>query len=60
MKKLKWYIVNKEYVKYLKSFDTKVENIDYDKNVKPYIGIVLNVDKFKYYVPVSSPKEKTL
>ena len=58
MKKLKWYIVNKEYVKYLKLFDNKVENIDYDKNIKPYIGIVLNIDSFKYYVPISSPKEK--
>ena len=58
MKKLKWYIVNKEYVKYLKLFDSKVENIDYEKNVKPYIGIVLNIDNFKYYVPISSPKEK--
>ena len=27
--KLKWYIVDKEYVSYLKEFDNKVENIDY-------------------------------
>ena len=26
---LKWYVVDKEYVSYLKEFDNKVENIDY-------------------------------
>ena len=25
--KLKWYVVDKEYVSYLKEFDDKVENI---------------------------------
>lgn len=27
-KKLKWYIVNKEYVSYLQKFDAKVENVE--------------------------------
>lgn len=58
MKLLQWYIVNKKYVKYLKSFDNKIENIDYQNNLKPFIGIVLMINNFNYYVPVSSPKEK--
>lgn len=58
MKKLKWYVVNWEYIKYLKRFDDKVENIEYGKNVKPYIGIVLDINNHKYYVPIFSPKEK--
>lgn len=56
--KLKWYVINKEYVNYLKCFDDKVENIDYNLNIKPYIGILLSLNKFNYYVPISSVKEK--
>lgn len=58
MNKLNWYIVNKEYVNYLKLIDNKIENIDYKNNIKPYIGILININNFKYYVPVSSPKKK--
>ena len=36
--KLKWYIADKEYVNYLRQFDEKVENIDYNTKLKPYIG----------------------
>lgn len=58
MKKLQWYIVNKKYVKYLKTFDNKIENIDYQNNLKPFIGIIININNFNYYVPISSPKKK--
>ena len=58
MKKLKWYIVDNQYVKYLKTFDDKVEDIEYKDNLKPYLGIVLKVGEFDYYVPISSPKKK--
>lgn len=58
MEKLHWYIVDKKYVSYLKTFDNKIENIDYQDNLKPYIGIVININKFNYYVPISSPKNK--
>lgn len=56
--KLKWYVVNKEYVDYLRKYDDKVEKIDYDTRLKPYIGILIKIDKFNYYVPISSVKEK--
>ena len=58
MNKLKWYIADKEYINYLRKFDNKVENIDYKNNLKPYIGIIININEFNYYVPISSPKEK--
>lgn len=58
MKQLQWYIVNKKYVKYLKTFDNKIENIDYQNNLKPFIGIIININNFNYYVPISSPKKK--
>lgn len=56
--KLKWYIINKEYIEYLKQFDCKVQNINYEKSAKPYIGIILNINNFNYYVPISSVKQK--
>lgn len=58
MDKLKWYIVNKKYVSYLKKYDSLIEDIDYKNGIKPYIGIVIDVNGTKYYVPISSPKEK--
>lgn len=57
--KLNWYVVDKNYVEYLQKFDSKVQNIEYgNKEVKPYIGIVLQVNNFDYYVPISSVKPK--
>ena len=56
--KLKWYVVNKKYVNYLRKFDDKVENIEYDTKLKPYLGILITINTFNYYVPISSTKEK--
>lgn len=56
--KLKWYVVDKDYVNYLRTFDNRVENIDYKTKLKPYIGILVTINDFNYYVPISSAKEK--
>lgn len=56
--KLKWYIIDKEYVNYLRKFDEKVENIDYNFKLKPYIGTLININDINFYVPISSPKKK--
>ena len=58
MKLLQWYIVNKKYVKYLKFFDNKIENIDYQSNLKPFIGIILNINNLIDAVPPSSGVEQ--
>ena len=58
IKTINWYIIKNEYVNYLKQFDNKVQNIDYKKSIKPYIGMIFSLDKFNYYVPISSPKSK--
>ena len=55
MVKLKWYVVNNEYVEYLKKYDKLVQN---NYALKPYIGIVFEIKNFKYYAPISSTKEK--
>lgn len=56
--KLKWYIASKEYINYLKVYDNKIENINYSSRLKPYLGIILFINNFNYYVPISSPKDK--
>lgn len=57
-KKLRWYIADKDYVNFLKQFDDKVENVNYGEKLKPYIGILINIKGFDYYVPISSAKDK--
>lgn len=56
---LSWNVLSKKYVEYLQRYDSLVQNIDYgDNEIKPYIGIVLQINNFNYYVPISSTKEK--
>lgn len=57
-KKIQWYIINKNYINYLKQFDSKVQNINYSNTSKPYLGIIFNINNFNYYVPISSVKSK--
>lgn len=53
MEKLKFYEVNKSYLNFLKTYDEKVPNQDYKTNDKFFCGVVLEIEGFKYYVPVS-------
>lgn len=55
---LKWYIIDKEYVKYLRKADSRVQYSEYSNKLKPYIGIVLTIHDFDYYVPISSVGNK--
>ena len=56
---MKLYSVSDEYIRYLRQFETRV----YDNkekirtNTRKYLGIVLNINNFNYYVPMSSPKK---
>ena len=51
---LKFYIVNEEYIEYLSKFD---EHVSWNKKQKrPYIGIVLKVEKHLYFAPLYSYK----
>ena len=59
MQKLKLYTVDDNYVKYLHKFDNRVmywSHKDY-KTARKYLGVVLTVNGFKYFAPLSSPKE---
>lgn len=50
------YYIKEEYIEYLRKFDSRVA---YNKNqTRPYVGIVCIFKGQKYFVPMTSPKEK--
>lgn len=54
-----------DYVKYLKATEkvkrgfTRVPDVEYENEHKMVCGVVLEINRYKYYVPVSSYKKKT-
>ncbi|MDU2702388.1 MAG: type III toxin-antitoxin system ToxN/AbiQ family toxin [Veillonella sp.] len=50
------YRIKDEYIEYLKKYDGKVANNKKEK--RPYVGIVLEVNGFQYFAPLTSPKPK--
>ena len=56
MRNLKLYIIENEYINYLRKFDNKVA---YNKDKKrPFIGVVYENHNHEYFAPLSSPKLK--
>jgi len=54
MESLRLYRITDKYIWYLKCRDSKVQD---NKNKKrPYVGVVLRVGSFQYFVPMESPK----
>ncbi|WP_432643753.1 type III toxin-antitoxin system ToxN/AbiQ family toxin, partial [Clostridium perfringens] len=51
MSKLDFYEVDTKYLEYLKTYgDSSVSDYEY-KNTKFYVGIILEVNGFKYFAP---------
>ncbi|HBJ1650321.1 TPA: type III toxin-antitoxin system ToxN/AbiQ family toxin [Clostridium botulinum] len=56
MGKLKLYKIREDYIEFLRKYDNKVL---YNKNEKRiYIGVILPINDTKFFIPLSSPKEK--
>lgn len=55
---MNWYVIDKDYVDYLRKFDSHVGYVQYGDRMKVHIGVLMEVNGFKYYVPVSSKKSK--
>ena len=54
MENLRIYKVDDHYVRFLKSRDSRVQD---NKNRKrPYVGVVLHIGGYRYFVPMESPK----
>lgn len=58
MNKLRLYTIDADYLKYLFHIDERVMYWESDtyKNDRKYIGVVLNINNFAYFAPLSSPK----
>ena len=59
MKELKIYSVSDKYISYLRETHPNVysNKIDNRTHTRKYIGVVITIGEFKYYIPMSSPKD---
>ena len=58
MKELVFYIINKDYIKFLSHFESHVSyNKDEVGHSRPYLGIVLRINDYNYFAPLYSYKE---
>lgn len=55
---LKIVRVDSKYCDYLRQFDEKVAYNKNEKELRPFIGILFEIDTYKYFAPLSSPKPK--
>ena len=56
--KLKVVRVDADYCDYLRKYDSKVSYNRNEKELRPFIGILFEIENFEYFAPLSSPKEK--
>ena len=56
---LNLYSVSDSYIKYLRQFDEKIydNKEEIRTHERKYLGVVLTVNEFNYYIPMSSPKK---
>ena len=55
---MNWYVVDKDYIRYLIQFDSRVGYVEYGEKLKLHVGVLLTVNDCHYYVPISSAKPK--
>lgn len=48
-----FYYIDKEYCDFLRTFDPKVPELNYDEYDKFFCGVVLDVNGIRYYAPIS-------
>jgi len=59
VEELLFYTIDKNYIKYLSEFENHVSyNKDEIGHSRPYLGIVLKIENYEYFVPLYSYKEK--
>ena len=52
--------VNSKYCNYLRKYDYRVSFNGNKKKLRPFVGILFEIGKLKYFAPLSSPKLKHL
>ncbi len=54
-----FYTVNSDYLEYLNKVDSEVYyNPSYRNSIKPFVGIIVGIDNYNFFIPISSAKEK--
>ena len=54
-----FYTIDADYLEFLNSKDSEVYyNASYRNAVKPFIGIIIDMAEYKYFIPLTSAKEK--
>ena len=54
-----FYTISADYLEFLNSKDSEVYyNTSYRNAVKPFVGIIIDMTEYKYFVPLTSAKEK--
>lgn len=58
MKEFKLYSISDEYVEWLREdFPNVYSNkVNARTHTRKYLGVVLHIDRYNYYIPMSSPK----
>lgn len=49
-----------DYCNYLRKFDNRVPYNYNKKELRPFVGVLFEVNNYKYFAPLSSPKSKHL
>ena len=57
-KNLKLVKININYCNFLRKYESKVTYNEGYKELRPFIGVLFMVNKYEYFAPLSSPKEK--
>lgn len=52
--------IDSDYCNYLRKFDNKVPYNFNDKELRPFIGVLFQINNLMYFAPLSSPKPKHL
>ena len=52
--------VDSDYCDYLRQFDNKVSYNKYEKELRPFVGVLFTIKNIEYFAPLSSPKPKHL
>lgn len=54
-----FYTIDTAYLEFLNSKDSEVYyNASYRNVLKPFVGIIIDIAEYKYFIPLTSAKEK--
>lgn len=60
MENFKLVRIDEEYCDYLRKFDSKIPFNSNEKMLRPFAGILFEINDCEYFAPLSSPKNKHL